>query len=305
MKNFLLDLSNDLRAKRLWPVAIVLLLALVAVPVVLSKSNESTPAPAPAASAPKTQASRALKELTAVKLDEEADSQSSPLNTFDPANPFKPPAAVIKRSKDDGSDVTAPTSPLDVGTLTGGGGTTEPSSPTPTQPPTNTGGGVVKEYEYVLDVTFSANGRSRRIKTLERLDMLPSETNPLLIFLGATRGGGSAQFLVNASLTPAGEGTCYPSPEVCTFVHLGAGSEHSFTNGLGDSYDLRINEIRKVEIDPSKARNVTKAKGLPKGPKAAAAVGASRHRFVPKLISDLVTVSSPDAEASTPASDRR
>ena len=47
MNNLLIDLWNDLRAKRLWPVALVLLAALVAVPVVLSKNSEA-PAPAPA-----------------------------------------------------------------------------------------------------------------------------------------------------------------------------------------------------------------------------------------------------------------
>jgi hypothetical protein len=46
MKIFLLDLWQDLQAKRLWPVAAVLVLALVAVPVVLSKSSEAPP-PAP------------------------------------------------------------------------------------------------------------------------------------------------------------------------------------------------------------------------------------------------------------------
>jgi hypothetical protein len=40
MNDFLLDLWNDLREKRLWPVAGVLLLALVALPVVLAKPAE-------------------------------------------------------------------------------------------------------------------------------------------------------------------------------------------------------------------------------------------------------------------------
>ena len=43
MKIFLLDLWHDLQAKRLWPVAAVLVVALVAVPVVLSKSVEPAP----------------------------------------------------------------------------------------------------------------------------------------------------------------------------------------------------------------------------------------------------------------------
>ena len=49
MTNFLQDLWNDLRVKRLWPVALVLLAALVATPVVLSKDAE---APEPAAVTP-------------------------------------------------------------------------------------------------------------------------------------------------------------------------------------------------------------------------------------------------------------
>ena len=40
MKIFLLDLWNDLRDERLWPVALVLLAGLVAVPVVLAKKAE-------------------------------------------------------------------------------------------------------------------------------------------------------------------------------------------------------------------------------------------------------------------------
>ena len=37
MKVFFLDLWQDLREKRLWPVALVLLLGLAAVPVLLAK----------------------------------------------------------------------------------------------------------------------------------------------------------------------------------------------------------------------------------------------------------------------------
>ena len=34
----------------------------------------------------------------------------------------------------------------------------------------------------------------------------------------------------------------------CAFLYLGAGSEHEFTNDDGDSYHLRIDEIRKVKV---------------------------------------------------------
>ena len=47
MKAFALDLWHDLREKRLWPVAVLLLAALVAVPVLLAKPADD-PGPPPA-----------------------------------------------------------------------------------------------------------------------------------------------------------------------------------------------------------------------------------------------------------------
>jgi len=70
MKIFLLDLWQDLKEKRLWPVAVVLLVALVAVPVLLAKPSSTPSAPAPTATAagPKPDV---LKQLAKVKLGED------------------------------------------------------------------------------------------------------------------------------------------------------------------------------------------------------------------------------------------
>ena len=108
------------------------------------------------------------------------------------------------------------------GGTTGGGGT-------PTQ---------TAQYRYVADVTFAANGHKRHIKGLERLDMLPNEASPLLLFLGVTPNGGNAVFLVDSTLKAAGEGKCKPKPRECAFLYIGPGSEHEFTNEDGDSYTL-------------------------------------------------------------------
>ena len=104
MKIFLLDLWHDLRAKRLWPVALVLAAALVAVPFVLSKSAEAPPAPAPA-NAPQAEAAdkEALAALAEVKLAESDDPRGSTLGVFDPDDPFLPPKAIAKRSREDGA----------------------------------------------------------------------------------------------------------------------------------------------------------------------------------------------------------
>src|SRR5215207_7182550 len=132
MKIFLLDLLHDLRAKRLWPVALVLAIALVAVPVVLSKPSETPSAPPPTAR--KAPDPRDLKALASVKL-QEADERGSSLDTFDPSDPFRPPTRITKRSNQEGdvsSTITSDTpgstgggdtgAPVDTGS-TGGGGT--------------------------------------------------------------------------------------------------------------------------------------------------------------------------------------
>jgi hypothetical protein len=309
MKIFLLDLWHDLRAKRLWPVALVLAIALVAVPVVLSKPSEA-PAPAPVQSVRKAPDPKDLKALASVKLDESGDGRGSTLDTFDPSDPFKPPKAIAKRSqqKDDvpssitgGAPTGGDTGGAGTGTTGGGDTGTTGGGGTGTTGGGDTGSGTptTAQYRYVVDVTFKANGRTRHIKGLERLDMLPSQASPLLLFLGATPNGGNAVFLVDSTLQAAGEGKCKPKASECAFLYIGAGSEHEFTNDEGDSYTLRIDEIRKVRVDANASASRSKS--------ARAALGAptAARRFSSPLIADLVTVSSSGDSDSTDHQDRR
>ena len=302
MKIFLLDLWHDLRAKRLAPVAAVLALALLAVPVVLSKPSEA-PAPAPT-TARKAPDPKDLKALASVKL-EQTDERGSSLDMFDPSDPFRPPKKITKRSKQDGdaSSTIAGETPSsgDTGSTgetpsTGGGTTGGGGAP-------STGGGdaptTTVQYRYVVDLTFTANGRKRHIKSMERLDMLPSQDSPLLLFLGVTANAGNAVFLVDSTLEAAGEGKCKPRASDCAFLYIGAGSEHEFTNEDGDSYTLRIDEIRKVKVDGTAAASRSKS--------ARAAIGSPtpRRRFVSPLFADVVSTSSGSETNSTDHQDRR
>jgi len=330
MKLFLLDLWHDLRAKRLWPVAAVLAVAVVAVPVVLSKSSDSQ-GPAPVASARTAPDPKDLKALASVKLDEAGLARGSSLDTFDPSDPFRPPKAVKKASSDssdapstvtgdgqsggDGGDTgstgggdTGSTGGGDTGSTgggdtgsTGGGDTGSTGGGTGTTDGGETGTQTTAQYRYVVDVTFSVNGRKRHIKALERLDMLPNEASPLLLFLGVSPNAGNAVFLVDSTLDAAGEGRCKPSARECAFLYIGAGSEHEFTNDDGDSYTLRIDEIRKVRVDGSAAAASRKKKS------ARAAVGGPTavRRFASPLIADLVTVSNGGDQDSTDHQGRR
>jgi hypothetical protein len=302
MNVFLLDLWHDLREKRLWPVAVVLLLGLVAVPVLLAKPAEA-PGPAPVAAVSADDAKREqLAALAKVKLGEEEVGKGSTLGVFDPSNPFSPPKGAMKK---EGADADAGTggggggggagkssgTPAAVGTPDDGSTTDGGTTGGGTTPDTGGGGGggtsepgggtTTTVYKYVVDVTFTANGRTRRIKGLEKLDMLPSASSPLLIFMGVTAKGADAVFMVDSTLEAAGEGRCKPSESECAFAYIGAGSEYVFTEEDGDTYTVEIDEIRKVKVTD----NATSAKGA----KGRASVGPHR-RFVPPVMADLVVV---------------
>jgi hypothetical protein len=158
----------------------------------------------------------------------------------------------------------------------------------------------VTRYTYVVDVSFGRNGRERRYRGLGRLDMLPSQNSPLLISLGVDARASNAVFLVDSTLTAAGEGRCPPSGPGCAVLYLGAGSEEYFTDEDGNSYTLRIDQIRRVKLES--AASASRSHGRRARPSKAA---ANRRRFVPPILIDLVTVASPDAAASRTRTDRR
>jgi hypothetical protein len=337
MKNFLLDLWYDLRAKRLWPVALVLLAGLVAVPVVLSKkAEEPTVAPPPAAKA-EAPKSDGPAELAEVKLEDLGQGTGSSLSSFDdPSNPFAPPPKVLKRlnseSQDAGAGAPADTgsggdTKVDGGSLGGGagadsglgdsgsgdtgGGSTgggdtggSDTGDTPAPPVDGREKTTTVNYTYVADVSFRANNHRRKIKAMEKLDILPDRANPLLIFLGVTENAGNAVFLVDSTLDAAGEGSCKPSHSECAFLYLGPGSEHEFTNDEGDSYTLRVDEIRRVKLDDGKK----KAGASKKDKKIAGAAleqPSPARRFSLPLLADVVSVSSGGAINSNSDLDRR
>jgi hypothetical protein len=307
----LMDVWEDLRARRLLPVALLLVAALVAVPLLLSKDSEEPAPPAPPATTDnQVQEPEGPEALAQVKLDELSAGTGSSLSSFDPSNPFAPPEKVIKAAQAEATGGTeAPTAGGEAAPTTGGGTGDTGTGDTGTG---DTGGGdtgggdqgggqtETTEFAYVIDVTFWANGRKRKIEGLEKLDMLPNEASPLLIFMGASKDGGNAVFLVDSTLSTAGEGKCKPSRDDCAFLYLGAGSEQEFTNDEGDSYRLLIDQIRRVKLDDVNGTSAKKS-----DPPATASLGGSqfeKRRFTPPLIADLIVESTTD---STGAQERR
>jgi hypothetical protein len=251
----------------------------------------------------------AAAALAQVKLGEDAGAKGSTLGVFDPSDPFKLPKGAIEEDSADSGSSSGPDD--DTGSAGGSGGSTTDDGGSTSGGTTGgtTGGGTTggstpgggttpttKVYKYVVDIKFTVNGRTRRITGLEKLDMLPNESSPLLIFMGVTAKGSNAVFLVDSTLEAAGEGRCKPSASQCAFAYVGPGSEYVFTEDDGDTYTIQIEEIRKVEVtdEPQSAR----------GAKARASVGPTR-RFEPPVLADIVVVASDELENSNSNTDSR
>jgi len=325
IQSFAIQLWNDLRVRRLLPVAGVLLAGLVAAPILLSKKADEPQAPTPGPAADRGQPTDrpGPDELAQVKLEDVlAKGNGSSLSSFDVSDPFLPPKQVVEAA-DDAAQTDTGAAPFDTGTGTAttipdtgapatGGGETGGTTPDNGTGDNGTGdkGTKTTEFAYVLDVTFWANGRKRTVQGMEKLDILPNRLSPLLIYMGVDSAAANAVFLVDSTLSASGEGTCTPSATECAFVAVGAGSEEQFTNAEGDTYKLRIDEIRKVKVDngADQGSQAARKKKERKQSKAAhAAVGAPgpTRRFALPTLTDLIVVSGVDGDNSTGDKNRR
>lgn len=299
MNIFIQDLWHDLRAKRMWPVAVLLVAGLIAVFFVLRK-----PAPEQPAADVTPTVSQVPQRSPGVQVAQEKTLESSALGVFDPKDPFKPrartadegsssaPSAASSEASSQASSLSSGAPVADFGSgasaggagETGGGGAGETGGGgggAPSAPQTRT---RTRQYTYVIDVTFKHNGRVRKIKGMQRLEMLPSERSPQLIFMGVDSKAANAVFLVDSRLHGAGEGKCKPSASQCSLLYLGAGSEHQFLGEGGDSYAIRIDQIRRVKVEALRARRASRSK--------AHRAASKPQLFVPPLLVDLVDVAS-------------
>lgn len=297
MSDFVQDLWHDLLEKRLWPVALALLLCVAAVPVVLAKSAVEPPPPEPVAASPSK-----ASDLDIEVVDESGGGgKGSSLDNFASKNPFKPPARVTDSgsSAETSSTTSSPGSENGRGDQPGSPGSSPPGGGEPVAPPAPAAPPKTAQYEYVADVTFWNGNRRRKVLGMRKLDMLPSESAPLLIFMGVTASGSNAVFLVDSTMRAAGEGRCKPSRSNCAFVYIGPGSEHTFTNEKGESYTIRIDEIRRAKRD--------RARDSSKSPTADAALGdhSEPRRFSVPFLSDLVEVTSPGNDPSSDSAEGR
>jgi hypothetical protein len=245
---FFRGVLNELRQKRLWPVAAVLVAAIVAVPFLLGNSG-TPPVPQPEAQVP-TPPPAASSSIPALSV------QSTPSHarlSGTAHDPFATGATTAGVSHGLTSGATATSTVTSTSTVTnpvtGGAnstgsstgssapvgsstpGTTGSSSTVPTgNPPSITPGAKPKPapsglksnqaYDVSLAITVS-NGGINTTDPLERLSVIPGEQQPLLVELGVERGGNHVLFAVQPGAIPVGPGRCTPGPIDCEILSLG------------------------------------------------------------------------------------
>jgi hypothetical protein len=221
---------QDLRSKRLWPLAAALLLGIVAVPVLLSSSGGAAVTPPPAAPAPVANGLPAVNDTAAPATAAPTGSARSP---FAPVGGASTGSTTTSTTTLPGT-TTTPTSPSNPATSTPGGtgsttppttttpGGTSPGQPTiPTPRPKRAIPALTPDESYSVSLAITkSTGGLDTIHPLERLTALPSAQQPLLVELGVLRGGSRVLFAVQPGTVVSGKGTCIPGPIDCEILSL-------------------------------------------------------------------------------------
>jgi hypothetical protein len=242
---FVRNLIADLVAKRLWPVAVVLVLALVAVPVVLISTSAEEPVASPAA-VPATDTANAAA-VSPVAEQARGGRPSMGRNPFNQPKPARTRAGgagtdgeVRERVLDKydqtmdrigdawekgvggagvpvGDDAWGDVPGLDdVDVIPVGGGTGSTTTKTDAR------------ASWHVDLRFGQDGTLANRNDVPRLTPLPSVADPFFVFLGVLADGKTALFLVSSDAEATGDGKCLPSPQSCERVEMQAGDTQFF-----------------------------------------------------------------------------
>lgn len=261
-------LLHDLIARRLWPVAILLLAAAIAVPVYLGRdSSDASDAPLPVA--PTSQAAKASK--AAVTLDDAIDDSDGVGAVHDPFKQQHVPKAAPTTTPAAGSTADAETPAPAADTDTGGTtGTPADKKPTDTS-------NIDKLDLYHLTLRFGKAGDLKTLTDVARLSPLPSADNPFFVYTGVLKDGKTAVFLLSSDAEATGDGKCRPSAKNCQTIEVKQGDTEFFdleVDGKAIQYQL---DVLKVAKKGETAGTAAAAAALGRHSKAGAAMLRDAH----------------------------
>ncbi|HUR84840.1 MAG TPA: hypothetical protein VMY78_05805 [Solirubrobacteraceae bacterium] len=244
--------TRELIDKRLWPVAILLLAALVAVPVLIGSSASDAPAPAAVVPAA-TPAKDAAVESAITVVDRAVIGRSRPgaVNDpfFDPPDPEPTASATTTTSSNSTATTSAPatstpTSTVSPATSTPPRTTTTPSPATST--PQAPAGTAIERTVFRTRLAFGESDDAP-VRGVSRLEALGGDSDPALLVLGTTWGGGYAVFLLGPNAISQGDAEC--AEATCRVIALKEGDTQTVgvrdDDGTARTYNMKIDEITR------------------------------------------------------------
>jgi hypothetical protein len=243
------NMIKELRERKLWPIAILLIVALVAVPLLLSKKAPTNLVTQPSGGVPYSTGT-ALPAISVQTKSSVSKLAGRGRNPFTPQNGTTTTTTTTTAATP-ATAVTVASAGASTGSTGSGGATgstgstgstgasglgsssgpavvgtpTTPSAPTkPTKPakPAPTGLTDKQTYQVSLAIT-TKDGGLNTIDPLQRLSVLPNPQQPLLVELGVLQGGKQVLFAVEPGAAVGGPGTCTPGPIDCEVLSLAPG----------------------------------------------------------------------------------
>lgn len=242
---FARNLIRDLVAKRLWPLALLLLVAIAGIPLALG-GDETASTPADVAVSPTPTAAQAA---TAIELVGPASVRTRGGKLVDP---FRRTAAR--------ADAEPTTSSAGGATGATGGATTpsgsgSPNPATPSEEPAATRSRSV--YRTTVRWSSDAPPEDRR---LARLTPLGGVIDPALLYLGVAPNGEHALFLLDPDATSTGDALCVDAN--CRMIALRSGESQIVDlkpeGGEPRRFELKIVSVKRDEL--KSATNAAKAR---------------------------------------------
>jgi hypothetical protein len=255
------DVYYDLKDRHLLPIAAILLVALVAVPIALSQPSSEAEESASGEAGASVSGSEARSGELVAKAAPGLRDYRRRLRHLRAKDPF-----IQQYTGSEAGSGTVESSSESTGSSGAEEGTyTESSSPessyTPTEPSSGseTGqsdSGKLRYYSYAIDVKVSAGGSQNAKdseptvrRNLPELTMLPSHETPAIVYMGSTKDGKKALFVVSSDVDSVfGDAKCVLGSETCQMLAMQPGLPETFVyGGSGKTYKIELLKIHLVE----------------------------------------------------------
>ena len=270
--DFLFDIYYDLRERHLLPLVALLLVAIVAAPIVLSQSSGSESGEEEAAVATPSVAPSSAGELIAKSAPGLRDYRRR-LGDRSSTDPFR----VQTRSVTQGEVQTSAAPSIESSPSTSSVPTPESVTPesSSTPPMESTGSAPVPQpatqepagpgdltyFSYAIDVRVVAGGSREETgakptekagetrHNLPELTMLPSRETPAFVYMGATKDGKKALFLVSSNVQSVfGDGACALGSKTCELLAVEPGLPQTVVYGPeGRTFKIELLKIHLVK----------------------------------------------------------